>query len=533
MVEHQPALYVAPDGVGVVVGEYDPLREVQYDMWWRTVVAGPARNTAGVLGNDFPGAYFHHPAGVEHLLFLDADVDWRHTAAELRVRDRQLVLGFWPTASASGSTETASAHAFRPEALRAETRPAASPPTRWEGLTRLVTWCGQFLPPAPSPDEVPSYDERAWTAYQESLREDTALFTVDGSVGHRMYVAGTSDAWGDDDVDHLELLCQSDVALGLANLDPADRDDAQDAWLAHLTGLIGRFYSPSLGCFSNVFPLHETALAGGNVVVGRTGGRESTNVWYHLYTHARLAEIALSTPVSWERQLREAVTRTRWLARANRYLFPLLWWLDTGEECSAATEPAAGGAYAWLMIRAWDRWREDWMLEEAAEALEVLHRLPPDGVYGAGVLLPRAAWAAHALAKRTGEPRWHCYRDDFTAAALRMLYWRGELAGMFQACAAMRYPAMFENVANLLALEPFADSSPYPLRQVIGLQLVANQRFFAGLPAGDGVPWENLPTTEYPFAGQVGREIYAVGEVLQLPYLARRHTAQQMSVVRG
>lgn len=513
MVGYRIPSYLGRDGVGIVVGEADPLREVQYDMWWRTLLAGPSRSTSGALGNDFPAAYLHDPAGVEHLLYLDAEVDWRSTEAGLRVRDGHWVLGFW-------SDQPPPA-----ERLIAASRPALSPPARWDGLTRLVDWCLPRLPPPPEPEAVPRYDDIAAAAFAESLREDTALLDIDGLRGHRMYVAGSSEAWDDSKVDHLELLCQSDIALGLAAAG-VENDPRRARWLSHLLMVIGRFYAPHLRAFSNVWPLNRTNLAGGNVVVGRHDGRERTNVWYHLYTHARLAELAHLLPnrIEWLPQLRAATDHSLWLAEANRHLFPLFWWLDDGEAVSAAEEPAAGGAFAWLMVRAWDLWGDDRYLRAAGEALEVLHRRSPDAVYGAGVLLPRAAWAADALATRTNDPRWRRYRDDFTAAALRMLYWRGDLAGTFQACAGMRYPALFENVANLLAFDDWLDDSPYPLRQILGLQLRADLPFFEGLPPGAGVPWENLSTVEYPFRSRVGREIYATGEVLRLPYLRARYS---------
>jgi hypothetical protein len=155
--------------------------------------------------------------------------------------------------------------------------------------------------------------------------------------------------------------------------------------------------------------------------------------------------------------------------------------------------------------------------------LKTLWRFPLDQIYAESTLLARAAWAAHALQRHTGAGEWLKMREAFTAGALRMAYWQAPHLGMFQACAGMCYPALFENVHIMLAFDPFLDDSSFPLRSLLGHQLVNNQQYFNGLPPGAHIPLENLHTTEYPFDGQAGKEIYGVGEVLWMTYLQKRY----------
>lgn len=505
---HDFTPFRSEQGVGIVVGTHDPIRERQYDVWWRTVIAGPTRNTGGALGNDFPGAYFHDPiASLEHFLFFGGDLDWRHHRVEVRIVDGSIVLGVWGPA-----TETVT--------VEYEQRPCATFPTRWEALTRVITWSQQFLPaarPAPGVDVA----DLAHRAFEQSTDSELSLMTIGGQTGHLMYVRGTSEAWSDDSVDHLELLANSDVAWGLALIGD-ERTPEQSAWLEQLIGVIGAFWSPSQHYFSNIYPHTEDAFSGGNVIVQRSAGRESTNVWYHMYNHARLAEVALLTDVPWRDELREAVEHTIELAERARYRFPLFWWLDDAESVMRSDDAGSAGAYAWLMIRAFDLWGDPRYLDSAKEALEVLHRGNIDDIYGESVVIARAAWSSHELYVRTGDAQWARYAEDFTAATLRMMYWSGPKAGMFQACAAMLYPAFFENVGVLLALDPMVATSGLDLRGVFERQLAADLDFFDGVDPAPAVPHENISTIEYPFGGRVGKELYAVGEVLQLPYLTAR-----------
>jgi hypothetical protein len=401
-----------------------------------------------------------------------------------------------------------------------EQRPCDELPTRWEALTRVVSWAQRYLPEA-RPATGTDVSELSLRAFEQATDSELSLMTIAGQTGHLMYVRGTSEAWSDDSVDHLELLAQSDIAWGLALLGE-ERTPQQSAWLEQLVGVIGAFWSPTQHYFSNIYPHTEEHFSGGNVIVQREGGRESTNVWYHMYNHARLAEVALLTEVPWRDELREAVEHTIELAERARFRFPLFWWLDDAESVMRSDDAGSAGAYAWLMIRAFDLWGDPRYLDSAKEALEVLHRGNIDDIYGESVVIARAAWACHELRVRTGEAQWAQYAQDFTAATLRMMYWSGPKAGMFQACAAMLYPAFFENIGVLLALDPMIGSSALDLRGVLERQLAADLDFFDGLDPAPAVPHENISTIEYPFGGRVGKELYAIGEVLQLPYLTAR-----------
>ena len=93
-----------------------------------------------------------------------------------------------------------------------------------------------------------------------------------------------------------------------------------------------------------------------------------------MYNHARLAEVALLTDVPWRRELREAVEHTLALVEKAHYRFPLFWWLDDAAPVMRADDASSAGAFAWLLIRAFDLWGDPRYLDAAATALEVLHR---------------------------------------------------------------------------------------------------------------------------------------------------------------
>ena len=80
-------------------------------------------------------------------------------------------------------------------------------------------------------------------------------------------------------------------------------------------------------------------LSGGNVVTRREGGREATNVWYHLFNLARLLEVTLLEPdVAWRANLQEAVDHTVALAARTLGGRGYLEESDRGEEIHGTAE---------------------------------------------------------------------------------------------------------------------------------------------------------------------------------------------------
>ncbi|MBA2557993.1 MAG: hypothetical protein H0V12_11725 [Chloroflexi bacterium] len=492
----------------VRVCDFDPLREVQYDIWWRDLIAGPTQNDAGAGSNDFPGIYFFEPrSSTEYCLFFDGAIDWRVTECGLTRRGDGVYVGFWSEVDLDGE-------------IRSRVRKLSQPLDHWDALIELMRWSFEAFPDAPDVDSIPDYWPTATAAMTEAQDPELSLLTVDGVTGHRTYVANTSEVWRDAVVDHIELFTQA-TALWPLRFHLNDRHlHEHQSWYDHLVGIMGAFYNPALEAFSNTFPLAAGSPQGGNVITTREQNREATLVWLHIWSLAHLLETALiSQDVPWMDELRRAVDRTVTLARANRYHFPLFWWLDSGEPRGGVDDFGCAGTYAWLMLRAADLFGDDSYAQEAAASLRTLRRLPFDHLYAESTLLPRAAWAANELALRTGEGHWRLMRDGFTAAALRMLYWRDPHRGMFNACAGMNYPAIFENVGNFVAFEPFLDDTPFPLRAILGHQLLGNDQFFDRKPPAPHIPIENLATTEYPFQGAAGKEIYGLGAVLWLPHL--------------
>jgi hypothetical protein len=487
------------------------LHERQFDLWRRQVLGGPTQNATRTRSNDFPGLYAYEPRSqTEHLMVLGSNVDWSRVQSGVLVLDGQVWLGYW------------SEEPFEAE-VTYEVRPRAQERERWDALRTIVGWCLERLRPAEPVGPAPcTFERRAENALAALDDREGAWFGVNGLEALRMYVAGTSEAWGDVDVDHVELLCQIGVAWGLGAAISRGEFAQHSELFDRLLVIVGQFYRPDLHSFSNTYPLAGNDLSGGNVVTRREGGREATNVWYHLFNLARLLEVTLLEPdVAWRANLQEAVDHTVALAARTRYLFPLFWWLDTGEQCGAVSDFASAGAFAWAAVRAAEVFDEPAYLEHAARALETLHQLPFDYLHAEAMLLPRAAWAAHRLLRLTGAQRWADYRDDFVAASLRQMYWTSERFGMFNACAGMCYPAFFENIQVLLAFDEFLDDTPFPLASIRSHQLARNSAFFPDDGPGLGVPMENLWTVEYPFAGRAGKEIYGIGETLWQHYLAR------------
>lgn len=498
----------------VRIGEYEPLVERQYDIWHRLVIAGPTRSDAGVQSNDFPGLYVYEPRSrLSHFLVFGGEIDWGATECGLVTRDGATYAGF-STRRSGGLNGT----------LHHYTKRETAPPDRWRALRELVTFaCDRLLSTPRSALKMADFSALATQALRTIADDDEAInLTVSDVRGLRMYVAGSSQAWNDKTVDHLELMAHTGLLWALVAAEDELLDPTAQLVCDRLIELVPRFFQPDLGVFVNSFPFNGDHLQGGNTAAARVEGRPMSNVWYHLYNHVRLLEVVLRRPsIPWRDDLMIAVERTLAIAKTHDALLPLFWWLDDGSPCGGLHDYGAAGLLSWLSLRAYQATRSEAHLRLAEHALHTLHRLPFEHLYGEALMLPRAAASAHHLLELTGDTQWQALREDFTAASLRQMYWYGDGTGSFNAVAGMCYPAFMENVQTLVAFEQFRADSSFPLTDIALRQLAHDSAFFEESRAHSAVPIENLSTLEYPFGGLAGQEIYGIGEVFWLARLQR------------
>jgi hypothetical protein len=191
-----------------------------------------------------------------------------------------------------------------------------------------------------------------------------------------------------------------------------------------------------------------------------------------------------------------------------------------------------GGLYAAGHVIAHQMTGDEQHLEEARRALITMWQLPPHQLTHEPQQLTFAAAAAHYLERHDPDNSWLSVIDGFTGLLLRMGYWSPDpnasfydTRGMFQACASLCYPAYKENVECLLSWpELLRDSSNATLATLMAtfanLQRHHNYAFFDPYLPHDlrrgpcaYIPYEDLATTEFRHAADLGKELYGAGEV--------------------
>ncbi len=216
------------------------------------------------------------------------------------------------------------------------------------------------------------------------------------------------------------------------------------------------------------------------------------------------------------------------------YLFPLSFNRRTIERAGAGDCNALLGAYANFMLDLHEMTASDRYLEEAKDALQTLHRLPINTIHQEVFLLAMGTQTAYRLAVMYPRENYAEVYHYLLSQTLRMLYWyadrttgqSGKIStlGMFQACATISYPALFENIEVLARLCPTFKRFPptLALLRVIDHARKNNFHFFPRcFDAGRGalplqyVPFENIPILEGPAPGSVGQEIYGSGWVFR------------------
>src|SRR5205085_1135721 len=108
--------------------------------------------------------------------------------------------------------------------------------------------------------------------------------------------------------------------------------------------------------------------------------------------------------------------------------------------------------------------------EEAVRALRVLCRLPVNTIHQEVHLLAMGITAAYRLATQHRLAEFGEAYHYLLAQTLRMMYWFADRTteatrqintlGMFQACATISYPAIFENIEVLARIAPTLKAFP-------------------------------------------------------------------------
>jgi hypothetical protein len=257
-----------------------------------------------------------------------------------------------------------------------------------------------------------------------------------------------------------------------------------------------------------------------------------SGTWQHLYILEELFQLGrLRKNQSFlDRVIVEVNDVILPLAKKMSYLFPLSFNRRTIERAGAGDCNAVLGAYANFMLDLHEMTASERYLEEAKNALQMLYRLPVNTIHQEVFLLAMGTQAAYRLAVLYPRANYAEVYHYLLAQTLRMLYWyadrtteqsgRISTLGMFQACATISYPAIFENVEVLARLCPTFKRFPpsLALLRVIDHARKNNFYFFPrcfdagrGAPPLEYIPFENIPILEGPAPGSVGQAIYGSG----------------------
>lgn len=499
------------------------LMEGQSGSWRRVHLQQPTKNSLGAPGNDLPALYLlDNNEGVETIMYFDVgDMDWMSfdnlprflvcrcsMTSHLEPGGENQRFGVGLIADqAAGDLLPAGEIRFTYWLLQ---RPVTELLNEQEAVTR---WVGALLPLFEEKLEWPScastWQEFAANTVKDLQDKATAQVEVDGHLGLRAYVKGSSQLWTQPP-DDFELMTVSDVlwpSLLYLRLNPSpDFQEECDALVKDLPG----FYRPATHNISNNF---------------KPANNERADSWYPwenaLIKYPMIGALAGSKETT-DCFLAAFQTAMRF-AHDYEYLFPVYYRTkDLGAE-GAGTNYAVGGLHAWASLIAHHLTGESQYRDEARRAVRALHTVPAERLFHEPQELAFGAVAAAELGMRE-EATYLLYEQ------LRMFYWYSDpsqkthdIRGMVQAAASILYPAFKENVEAML---PWTGVMKRGL--VIGglLRFMDQQRrnnfsFFekcSGSAQSNSlpfIPFENLGTLELGGqTGKVGKEIYGAGECL-------------------
>ena len=529
IVLHLPAPVLLQQGsriepqIIVWLNKNSTLMEGQSGSWRRVQLQQPTRNSLGAPGNDLPALYLlDNNEGIETIMYFDmSDMDWMSfgnlprflvyrcaMTSHLEPGGEMQRFGVGLIADqATGDVLPAGEVRFTYWLLQ---RPVNELYSEQQAVTRwMKALLALFEEKLEWPACASTWSEFAAETVQDLQDKAAAEVEVDGHLGLRAYVRGTSQVW-DQPTNDFELMTVADVLwpsllyLRLHNV-PGYRQEC-DALLDDLPS----FYRAGTHSISNNF---------------KPAKNERADSWYPfenaLIKFAAIGLLTGSKEIT-ERFLDAFGTAVK-MAHDFDYLFPIYYQVATLQPEGAGTNYAVGGLYAWGALIAHRLTGQQQYREEAQRAIQVLHTVPSDRLFHEPQELAFGALAAAELGL-SDEATYLLHEQ------LRMFYWYSDpsqkthdIRGMVQAAASILYPAFKENVEAILPWTGVMKRGIIidGLLRFMDQQRRNNFSFFEKcsqkLPSKSlpFVPFENLGTLELGGqTGKVGKEIYGAGECL-------------------
>jgi hypothetical protein len=515
------------------LGEITPIRFVQYQQWHDVFLAGPTKNVVGRTGNDFPGLYYYNPVTQkEHVLMFNGIIDWRISGLErkvIKIEDSQniyhLAVGLFSERPIDKSVKMLHWERTRDLEIDIEKTHRDSMPNQWEALEILTRESFRLmsLPLPTQTSEIPDWSLNAHNCLKTLIKKRR----FQGYAGTELWIffetfAGNASTYGLQPVEAYagtsELIAQAGLASSLLSYSKLKIKNAKDYEQLgkELAETLHNFYDKNTGFFQNTFPPKSEEWTRGVVDTWYT-----FNNLYHVLNAAHISKNEKLFKLACK-----ALERAIKFVRSCNYQIPLFAKLKTSEGASEyedgsvigyAMNPSVLGMYAMILTFAATLLpnKKDEYQKEAILSLGILRRVPLSQMFHQTIQL---SWAASAC-NNLGLTEW---RNDFTRCLLLSCYRQGEVAGLFQGCAGLDYPAFRETVEAIIFWGDWINKDPggLPLRQIIDLVLYKAVKFLAkGSHAG--LPNEGLPTLEQPEAGRIGIAIYAAPQVFDLARLER------------
>ncbi len=499
------------------LGALDNMQDRQGLTWRQTILRGPTTNQQGLSGNDLAAGYFYDPrTQIESMVYFPAaSLAWAsHRLYHFTVREvldyRAWLygIGLVPHAPGSQFDLAPGRHVFRWWFIQ---RPRQETPTAWEAQRLLVDALAPLLDVVPTlRADVPSWQTVAEAALHD-LEHEACWVDAGGRRGLRAYVRGSSSEKRDE-APHFELMTQLDVLWPLLLW----RTAAAEPIIQQLHDTLPLFARRDY--VANPYPPHphETFI----------------DTWY--FFENALIKLPWVAHLTHSSVLQEmfltALDGAKRLARNTNSIFPLFADASNWQARGSLLNVSVGGLYAGGCLLAAQFTSDFSYLDEAARALHILSHFPPQQLTHEPQQLSFAAASAAYLARIGYGEQWGDIAGDFVRLVLRMGYWDRDPAvpfydprGMFQACAALCYPAFKENIEVLLAWPEILLTGAGPretLAAFANLQRCHNYAFFERFVPKTGrtspcafIPYEDLPTAEFDHLGDLGKELYGTGEV--------------------